>query len=105
MRAMFYRHVIGGLAIGMMLGAGALAAMIWLITPHSPHLPWSFAAFCLVQAAFTGGLVGVATFMRTIWADGAAGDGPGGGLKQQVRARLARAPASVLDDAGAASHA
>jgi hypothetical protein len=78
MRGKFFRHLIGGIAIGTTLGAIGLAGLAWIIQPHATSLPWSFAFVGLFQMASMGGVVGVATFLRAILKTDAPHDDAGG---------------------------
>lgn len=64
MRARFFRHLFGGMALGTAAGGVTLAALAWVIQPHATSLPWSFAFVGLFQIAAMGGVLGVATFLR-----------------------------------------
>ncbi|MEO0816203.1 MAG: hypothetical protein AAFX86_02740 [Pseudomonadota bacterium] len=78
MRAQFFRHLIGGIALGTALGATVLAGLAWIIQPNATSLPWSFAFVGIFQMAAMGGVVGVATFLRAILNEN--GSEPPGGL-------------------------
>ncbi len=78
MRGKFFRHLIGGIAVGTTLGAIGLAGLAWIIQPHATSLPWSFAFVGLFQMAAMGGVVGVATFLRAILTADAPHDDAGG---------------------------
>jgi len=98
MRAQFFRHLIGGIAIGTAFGAVALAGMAWVIQPHTTSLPLSFAFVGLFQVAAMGGVFGVATFLRAILDEDAPGSSDNGGNALPVDDAPVIEP--DIDDAG-----
>lgn len=81
MRAKFFRHLIGGIAIGVTFAAITVAGLVWVIQPDTASLPWTFAFVALFQMAAMGGVVGIATFLRSILKEADNGDPGSGGLK------------------------
>lgn len=90
MRGKFFRHVIGGFAIGLALGAAAMVAMVWWVMPGTVTVPWGLAFAGLAEAGFIGSAIGLATFLRAILK--IDNDTPSGGLGSDIKANDAPLP-------------
>lgn len=79
-RRRFFRHLVGGFAVGLFLGAVGYLVMLWLLASDPGRIPLAYGLLAMYQTGMLGGLVGAGIFMRRIGArDDEDPPGPGGG--------------------------
>lgn len=66
MKASFFRHVIGGMAVATALAGVAFAALVWVFSPNTISVPWEFAAAALIESALLGAVIGGCVFLRSL---------------------------------------
>lgn len=80
LRRRFFRHLVGGFAVGLFLGAVGYLVMLWLLASDPGRIPLAYGLLAMYQAGMVGGLVGAGLFMRRISkSDDDDPSGPSGG--------------------------